>query len=189
MSGTATIHKAELTPGKLELLAQWLPSQPWFAGAATDLERVAGFRFVDPDGEVGMETMLVRSDGVLYQVPLTYRSEALDESDADYLVGTLDHSVLGKRWVYDATGDPVYVAELIRVIHEADTEADLSQGVKTMTVLGSGIATVANAAMEAARLVRVLDGDHTPTAIPLGTLTGTWTEAGVEHTEVLATIR
>ncbi len=159
MSGTATIHEAQLTPSKLELLAQWLPSQPWFTGDAGDLERVASFRFVDPDGEVGIETMIVRSGGVVYQVPLTYRDEALDGEDA-YLVGTTDHSVLGKRWVYDATGDPVYVAELIRVIHEGDNEADLSRGEKSMTVVGSGITLVSNASMEAARLVRVLDGGH-----------------------------
>ena len=42
---------------------------------------------------------------------------------------------------------------------------------------------------EAARLVRVLDGEHIHTAVPLGTLTGTWTEDGAERTEVLATIR
>ena len=70
--------------------------------------------------------------------------EALDGEDA-YLVGTTDHSVLGKRWVYDATGDPVYVAELIRVIHEGDNEADLSRGEKSMTVVGSGITLVSNA--------------------------------------------
>lgn len=188
MSGTATIHKADLKPSKLELLAQWLPKQSWFAGRADDLQKVAGFRFVDPDGEVGIETLVVRSAGVSYQVPLTYRAAELADA-GDYLVGTLEHSVLGKRWVYDATGDPVYVAELIRVIHEGDTEADLSQGEKTMTVVGSGIETVANAAMEAARLVRVLDGTQTRTALPLGTLTGTWTEDGADRTEVLATLR
>lgn len=188
MSGTAKIYEAELNPGKIELLAQWLPSQSWFTGDASDLQRVAAFRFVDPDGEVGIETLLVRSGDVLYQVPLTYRAEPLDDADA-YLVGTVDHSALGRRWVYDATGDPVYVAELIRVIHEADTEADLSRGEKTMTVVGSGITSVSNAAMEAARLVRVLDGKHIQTAIPLGMLTGTWTENDEEHSEVLATIR
>lgn len=188
MSGTAKIHHADLKPGKLELLAQWLPAQSWFTGEADELQRIASFRFVDPDDEVGIETLLVRSAGVLYQVPVTYRAEPLDDAD-DYLIGTLEHSILGKRWVYDATGDPVYVSELIRVMHEADTEADLSQGEKTMTVQGSGITAVSNAAMEAARLVRVLDGKHVQTAIPLGTLTGTWTENGEEHTEILATIR
>ncbi len=58
-----------------------------------------------------------------------------------------------------------------------------------MTVRGSGIVPVSNASMEAARLVRVLDGDHVRTAQPLGTLTGTWTQDGVERTEILATLR
>jgi len=188
MSGTATVHEAELTPGKLELLARWLPSRPWFSGDASDLERVASFRFVDPGGEVGLETLIVRSGGTVYQVPVTYRSEPLDDAD-NALIGTMEHSVLGTRYCYDAPADPVYVAELIRVIHEADTEADLSRGEKTMTALGSGIVTVANAAMQAARLVRVLDGEHNPTARPLGVLTGTWTEDGAERSEVLATLR
>ena len=188
MSGTAQIHDAELKPSKLELLAGWLPSQPWFEGDAGDLERVAAYRFVDPDGEVGIDTLLVRSGGVTYQVPLTYRPEPLDD-DFAVLIGTIEHSVLGTRYCYDATTDPVYVAELIRVIHEADDEADLSRGTKSMTVAGSGITAVSNASMEAARLVRVLDGKHVHTAQPPGTLTGTWTQDGVERTEVLATIR
>jgi len=188
MSGTATIHEAELTPSKLELLARWLPSQRWFKGDAADLERLGSFRFVDPYGEVGMETLIVRSGGTVYQVPMTYRSEPLEDAEGS-LVGTLEHSVLGTRYCYDAPADPAYVAELIRVIHEGDTEADLSQGQKTMTALGSGIVAVANASMQAARLVRVLDGNHINTAQPLGVLTGTWTEDGTERTEVLATLR
>ena len=188
MSGTATIHQAQLTPGKLELLAQWLPGRSWFGGDVGDLERVAAYRFVDPEGDVGIETLLIRSGGVLYQVALTYRDEPLDDAES-FLVGTMEHSVLGTRWVYDAPGDPVYVAELIRVIHEADTEADLSRGEKSMTVEGSGVVPEAPAAMQAARLMRVVDGAHVRPAIPLGTLTGTWTDGGIEHTEVLATLR
>ena len=65
----------------------------------------------------------------------------------------------------------------------------LSRGAKTMTVIGSGITVVSNASMEAARLVRVLDGKHVHTAEPLGVLTGTWTRDGLERTEVLATVR
>ncbi|HRA77098.1 MAG TPA: 1,4-alpha-glucan branching protein [Propionicimonas sp.] len=190
MSGIAEIHTdATLQPGKLELLAAWLPGQSWFEGTAGDLARVASFRFVDPDGEVGIETMLVKSGELTYQVPLTYRSEPLDEADS-FLVGTLEHSVLGKRWVYDAVGDPVYAAELFRVIHEGDTEADLSAGEKSMTAAGSGIVRVSNAASEAARIIRVLDGGHVPGGrTPLGTLTGSWTDGGAAHEEILAIVR
>lgn len=189
MSGTAEIHDATLNPTKLELLAGWLPKQEWFFGDADDLTRVASYRFVDPDGEVGIDTLLVRSRGVTYQVPLTYRGEALDEA-ADSFVGTIEHSVLGTRYVYDAVGDPVYMVELMRVIHEGDTEADLSRGNKTMTVEGSGIVPVSNAAGESMRVVRVLDGQHIPGArTPLGTLIGRWTEDGVEQEQVLAVLR
>ena len=189
MSGIAKIEDATLTPSKLELLAGWLPAQSWFKGAADDLTRVAAYRFVDPEGEVGIETLLVRSAGVTYQVPLTYRSEPLAEAD-DSLVGTLEHSVLGTRYVYDAVADPVYVVELLRVIHEGDNEADLSRGEKSMTVVGSGIVRVSNAAGEAARIVRVLDGSHVPGArLPLGTLTGTWTDDAGTQEQLLATVR
>lgn len=189
MSGTAEIHEATLTPTKLELLAGWLPSQEWFVGDSDDLARVASYRFVDPDGEVGIEGMLVRSHGVTYQVPLTYRSEPLDEASG-FLVGTTEHSVLGTRYVYDAVGDPVFLVELMRVIHEGDTEADLSRGQKSMTVLGSGIVLVSNAAGESMRVVRVLDGNHVPgNRVPLGTLTGKWTDAEGEQEQVLAVLR
>ena len=189
MSGTAEIHEATLTPTKLQLLAAWLPAQEWFIGDSDDLERLASYRFVDPEGDVGIETILVRSLGVTYQVPLTYRDEALTEAD-DSLIGTLEHSVLGTRYVYDAVGDPVYMVELMRVIHEGDTEADLSRGGKTMTVEGSGIVAVSNASGESMRVVRVLDGQHIPgSRTPLGTLTGTWTADGAPVEQVLAVLR
>ncbi|MEI2826114.1 MAG: hypothetical protein V9F04_06650 [Dermatophilaceae bacterium] len=47
--------------------------------------------------------------------PLTYRSAPLAGADRA-LVGTIEHSVLGTRWVYDAPHDPAYVAELLRTI-------------------------------------------------------------------------
>ena len=187
MSGTADVYtQATLSPSKLELLAPWLVQQSWFEGDAADLERVAFFRFVDPDGEVGLDSMLIASGGAIYHVPVTWRGSELEGGE---LIGTLEHGVLGTRWCYDATGDPVYVAELVRVIHEADNEAGLSVGRPSMTVRGSGITTVSNASMEAARLVRVLDGRHVHTAQPLGVLEGTWTQDGAERTEILATIR
>lgn len=189
MSGTAIIHDATLTPTKLELLATWLPSQPWFAGSADDLERIAGYRFVDPDGEVGIDTLLVRSAGVTYQVPLTYRADPLPEA-ANHLIGTMEHSVLGTRYTYDAVGDPVYLVELLRVIHEGDTEADLSRGEKTMSVQGTGIVPVSNASGESMRIVRILDGAHVPSfPMPLGRLTGKWTEAEGEQDQTLAILR
>jgi hypothetical protein len=51
----------------------------------------------------------------LLQTPLTYRGAPLGGGDA-WLVGTADHSVLGRRWVYDARGDPVYASVLASTI-------------------------------------------------------------------------
>jgi hypothetical protein len=65
---------------------------------------------------VGIETILVRAgDGPVYQAPLTYRGAPLDGAD-EWLVGTMEHSVLGRRWAYDACGDPVYAATLATAI-------------------------------------------------------------------------
>lgn len=109
ISRMALLHRAELRPSKLELLVPWLPGRSWFAGeAGAEVTRVAAYRFDDPAGEVGVETLLVRAgDGPVLQVPLTYRGAPLAGAD-DFFVGLVEHSVLGRRWVYDACGDPVY---------------------------------------------------------------------------------
>lgn len=136
----AEIHSnAALTPGKMDLLGAWLPGQSWFGSEPP--HELARCRFVDPDGEVGIEMYLVRSGDRTFHVPLTYRGAPLDGADA-FLVGRLEHSVLGTRYVYDAVGDPVYALELARTIVEADHEAGQSKGSPTLHVLGSGAAPV-----------------------------------------------
>jgi maltokinase-like protein len=118
----AVLHRATLSPTKLELLATWLPRCPWYQ--ESELARVASYRFDDPAGEVGVETMIVRgTDRPVIQVPLTYRAAPLSGAEA-YLIGTTDHSVLGPRWVYDGCGDPVYVQALATAILTGGTQAD-----------------------------------------------------------------
>ena len=82
----AVIHHTTLTPGKLELLAGWLPTQPWYRGhdGRPDLARVGGFRLDDPDGAVGLEFMVVTdaATGTTYHVPLTYRASELPGADS-----------------------------------------------------------------------------------------------------------
>jgi Maltokinase N-terminal cap domain len=121
----AILHRAELHPSKLELVAGWLPRRRWYAGpAAPRLDRVAAFRFDDPAGEVGIETMLVSpGDETVYQVPLSYRGAPLPDRDA-WLIGTCEHSVLGRRWVYDACGDPVYAVALAGAVLGGAGQAD-----------------------------------------------------------------
>jgi hypothetical protein len=119
-------NTATLTPSKIELLTSWVGIQPWAAGTdAATLDRVGTFRFDDPAGAVGIETHLLRSrDGRLWQIPLTYRSGPLAGAE-DALVGTMEHSVLGTRWVYDACADPVYALVLATTILTGGRDADL----------------------------------------------------------------
>ena len=193
MSGTAVTHHAVLTPSKLDLLRAWLPNQPWFTGDASTAEQIGRYRFVDPDGEVGMETILLLVEGRVYQVPLTYRGAPLPDSD-EFLVGTMDHSVLGERWCYDAPHDPVYLNELMRVIREADDDAEVVRHdgtqppPKTMTIEGTGVPAVSDLAGQV-RVIRDLSDDNPPTAKARGLLVGTWTVDGVEHEGVLAVLR
>jgi hypothetical protein len=109
----ALLHAATLSPSKSELIAGWLPGQAW-APQRGEVELVGAFRFDDPDGDVGLEVHLVRRDGVLLQVPLTYRDAPLDGA-ADHLLGTMQHSALGERWVHDGLGDPVFARMLAAV--------------------------------------------------------------------------
>jgi hypothetical protein len=125
----AIIHRTTMSPGKLELLAAWLPAQPWYhsTGRAPELARAGGFRLDDPQGEVGIEFMVV-TDGpgigaAAYHVPMTYRARALPGTDGN-LIGTAEHGVLGPRWIYDGTEDPVLPAQLAALIQgEAEPQA------------------------------------------------------------------
>lgn len=114
------IHRTTLSPGKLELLTPWLPAQPWYQGGRPTLVQCGGFRLDDPAGVVGLEFMLVADTSgdipVVYHVPLTYRGAPLDGADSA-LVGTAEHGVLGRRWVYDGIRDPVLTAALLALLH------------------------------------------------------------------------
>jgi hypothetical protein len=117
----ATLHRTTMVPTKLELLADWLPRQPWYrdTGAPPALSRAGGFRLDDPAGEVGLEFMVV-TDGAgggetTYFVPLAYRGAPLEGAD-DGLVGTSEHGVLGTRWIYDGARDPVAVDRLLAFV-------------------------------------------------------------------------
>ena len=117
----ALLHRATIRPTKAELLAWGVPTQPW---GERELELVGAYRFDDPAGEVGIEThILSTADGNLLQVPLTYRGSALDGAD-QFLICTMEHSVLGQRWIYDVTGDPVYADVLASVLLADAVQAD-----------------------------------------------------------------
>ena len=118
------VHRATLTPSKQELVESWLPARSWAAGRRV-AEKLGEYRLDDPAGEVGVETILWRADdGAVLQTPLTYRAEPLEGADA-HLVGTCDHSVLGRRWVYDGCGDPVWATTLVAAIRTGGSQSPM----------------------------------------------------------------
>ncbi|MFD7459897.1 MULTISPECIES: maltokinase N-terminal cap-like domain-containing protein [unclassified Streptomyces] len=143
----AAIHHTTMTPTKLELLAGWLPKQSWYVGHAGTPEPVkaGGFRLDDPEGEVGIEFMVVADAGapepVAYLVPMGYRGAALEGVPGEALIGTSEHGVLGTRWIYDGVHDPVVTAQLRALLRgeavpQHQNESDTPD--PTVTVRGTG---------------------------------------------------
>jgi hypothetical protein len=202
----ALLHKATLTPTKLELISTWLAGRGWAEGAG-DPRILGTYRFDDPADEVGLEGFVLTTDVGVLHAPLTYRGAPLEGSD-EHLVGTCEHSVLGPRWVYDACADPAWVAEAARTILTGGTGVDsfievdgrMERREPSMTVLGSGdpetpvpplgpltlredgpVTTVHAGSLELAVVRRI--GEEPPTPLAL---TGRWADA---DTAVLAGLR
>jgi hypothetical protein len=173
----AIVHRATLSPSKQALVETWLQRQSWASGLGP-IRKLAEYRFDDPAGEVGVETILWRTtEGAIVQIPLTYRAAPLPGAEP-HLIGTSDHTVLGQRWVYDGCGDPVWAAALATAILTGGTQADMyfeQDGERIdvpprMHVLGSGNAstdvpgvTSVDAVTDVGRLTLVRAGDLTLT--------------------------
>ena len=76
------IFDTTMNPSKSELIAAWLPLQPWYGGAPVpQFEVVGGFRLDDPAGEVGLEFIFITETSTgtptTYQVPLSYRERLM----------------------------------------------------------------------------------------------------------------
>ena len=146
----ALLHEAKISPRKDELVGPWLRTRPWWDGE-TEREPVGSFRLDDPAGEVGMECFLFGSaSGSILFVPVTYRDAPLPGGEAGSL-GTMQHSVLGTRYVYDACADPVFVATALTTIRSGGCQADLlvmrTDGTQVhrepnATAKGAGVPTV-----------------------------------------------
>ena len=146
----ALLHEATISPRKDELVGPWLRTRPWWDGE-TERAPVGAFRLDDPAGEVGIECFLFGSaSGSTLFVPVTYRDAPLQGREAS-LLGTMEHSVLGTRYVYDACADPVFVATVLHTIRCGGRQADLllmrADGTEVVrgpnaTAKGDGVSTV-----------------------------------------------
>ncbi|WP_395575046.1 1,4-alpha-glucan branching protein [Streptomyces sp. BK79] len=168
----AVIHDTTLKPTKLELLASWLPSRPWYAGGSEPAPaKAGGFRLDDPEGEVGIEFMVVTDTSgtrpSAYLVPLTYRGAPLDGAE-HALIGTMEHGVLGRRWVYDGCHDPVAAAQLTALIEgRVQAQDQNTSGVPDPEVTGSRAAgdAVAATAVTTTAVATTADASVTDAAV------------------------
>ena len=159
---------AVLNPTKAEILHQQF-------GPVTN---IGAFRFVDPNGKVGIETLLVReTDGALLQFPVTYREQRISDT---HEVGTTEHSHLGTRHITKVVADPVAVTEIIRVILEGDTNVQRSDGkTSPYKIHGTGTAGVDTLTLDTIHLKKIADtvvtghidvnGDHKAFSLSLPT--------------------
>jgi Maltokinase N-terminal cap domain len=214
----AIIHHTTLTPTKLEHLTSWLPTQPWYRGTgpAPVLSKTGGFRLDDPEGEVGIEFMVATDasgrEPVSYHVPLSYRGAPLEGAE-NALIGTSEHGVLGQRWIYDGTHDPVLVNRLLALLQgraepQAQSVTDTPDPSVTVRFTGTGVATEVISAAVAdgpgetrltvdtparqltVHVTRVLEPAGTTPAGATGHVTAGWRSAeGAEHRAVFAALR
>lgn len=205
------IHRTSVRPTKLELLRTWLPGRPWYHGsAAPDLAKAGGFRLDDPEGEVGIEFMVVREAASgPYLIPLTYRGGPL-EGAGHALVGTMEHGVLGRRWVYDGCHDPVLSAQLRALVEgraqpQAQSVSDTPDREVGRSYAGEGPIGALGAPEDTAqstefavagglalRLHRVLTpaGTDAPPQGAVGQVTGVWEQPdGTRARSLFATLR
>lgn len=183
----AVIHQTAVKPTKLELLTTWLPTRPWYRGgpgeqgeqsaqSAPELAKSGGFRLDDPQGEVGIEFMVVTDASgphpTAYLVPLTYRGAPLDGAE-HALVGIMEHGVLGRRWAYDGYHDPVLVAQLLALIEgrvqaQDQNTSDTPDREVTCSYTGDGSASADSATAAAFTATATDDQDGTALALPHG---------------------
>lgn len=163
----ASIHRTTMTPTKLELISGWLPKQSWYAGSGgtPDLVKAGGFRLDDPEGEVGIEFMIVADtagqEPVAYLVPLGYRGAALEGGPGEALIGTSEHGVLGTRWIYDGAHDPVVLARLRALLHgRAKPQQQSVSDTPDPTVVVHGAGPDQGAGVRIHRVLRAAEGEQ-----------------------------
>jgi maltokinase len=105
-----------------QLLASWIPRQPWFPKLAADfgtdpditpmsVARAFTYKAEELGGFVGLVTVISVGDGSTLRrlnIPLTLRG-AEDIHLRHALIGRVDDLALGHVYVYDGAADPVFV--------------------------------------------------------------------------------
>lgn len=178
----ADIYQAELKPGKLDVISAWLSKQEWTAEADVapeSLTKISSYRLDDPAGEVGAEIHIVAAGDRVFQVPLTYRGAPLAGAD-EHLIATMEHSILGKRWVYAGMGDPLFRQRLDHTIATAGTSAqqyrvdDEGNRIEEITDVAHAWGTGPLAGAEDVQVLYELTLDSPAEGTDAGLLLGRW---------------
>lgn len=120
--GMAIIYDADLSPSKTEILRSFLAGRSW--GESGELELLGAYRFDDPEGEVGVECHLVKMGETTYHLPLAYRPARVEGAE-EHLLATMQHSVLGERFVYDGLADETALDCFRRALCGEQQQAEL----------------------------------------------------------------
>lgn len=118
----------------LEHIAPWLVSQRWFAskGRLPRLELIGSWQMPSDDARVFTHLVMDFSGRVpvLYQVPVTERSEPLDGAESA-LIAEIELADGQTGYLYDGPHDPAYAMALLRLISsngEAATHGATAHG-------------------------------------------------------------
>lgn len=176
-----------LEPPVTELLRPWLARQRWYTskGRDPDLRAVTTLRAAAPASGVGLEIALVRDVAavppVLYQVPLTSRGEPLAGAE-NALVGRVEDSELGERWIYDGCQDPDGATALLRAVTD---ELELTGEPPARLGRAHGHRTGLLPALRVTG-ARVLGGEQSNTSVVIGSVDP---DDGREHPLILKVFR
>ncbi len=131
-----------------QLLHSWLPGQRWFPakGRGISISELSTVQVFDRRGADGAATgrnhilLLDSGDRMdIIQVPLTFRTSALDAPDSACL-GEVDDLTLGRCHVYDGIHDPEFVRALASLITGRRSHRD-------RTIAGRTVAGIAQPAI------------------------------------------
>jgi trehalose synthase-fused probable maltokinase len=167
MSSSEITSLTALEPSLEHLLAVWMPRQRWYPakGRGVGLRQLGGLRLGGGRPEVDVEVHVLGLDSGdrvdVVQVPLTLRGAPLAGAEGA-LVGEAMHPQLGRRWVYDGTHDPAYVAGLLRSLEVAPGAAppDPDAPAKVLSGEQSNTSIIIGAGSPGASIVKVFRTLH-----------------------------
>jgi trehalose synthase-fused probable maltokinase len=146
----------------LHLITSWLTEQRWFAskGHQPNLELIGGWQLPgEPDG-LRVHLLMDHNSRppILYQVPVSERTEPLEGADTAF-IGRLTDDQGDSRYLYDAPHDPSWAEALLRLIEEGGEATPNG-------ATASGVAFARDAAAPSAvRSSQVLSGEQSNTSI------------------------